>query len=505
MLTPLPIRRVRPARVALVGAAAGALLLAGAPAAVAAPALVVPLDPPDVTVLLVPTENLGDLEAPAEEWTPSAVTVQWGGSVVVELPEPLDAGATPLVTLEVGHEDDPEPLRTYSSDPAATDPLAVTSLGGGGYEVALPTDDGVSGDVAVLTVEDVVAEAAGDVEVWPVSYFLRFDDAAGETRTLVPQMLALSFPSCSLTASEGECAPYRVTAGDSLELTAPAGSRLRALGFGTLTDVRADLQSLDDLYWSAEEPPVVDEPTDAAEPLDAEDGAVLVAAVAEAEAPRLAAALLAGSEEPAGVDDGGDGGVDDGDDGGDGGVPAFAAAATAPVLALAESATEVEVEAEAEVEADAGEGTVGIAASVLEPVSLPVESTQPHRATLSVPADTTPGPHLLVLTEGDPETGDAAVTMLLLEVTAAPPAPVTEAPVTAPPAVNAGLRSNTGAESVAPAEPVSGGSATVAIGAALLLLSGVGGIVAGRGGGGGGGGGPRPRGGGGGRPAGGAP
>ncbi len=442
-MPPFQNSRVRPVRGTVVAAAAGALLLTGAPAAIAAPiaapVLTVPLDPPDVMVLLLPTENLEGLEeTPAEDWVPSAVTVQWEGSVTVELPEPLDAGTAPLVTLEIGHEEDPAPLVTYSSDPATTDPaapdpLAVTPLGDGAYDIAMPADDGASGDVAVLTVGDVVAEEATGIEVLPVSYLLRLDADADASRTLAPQVLALSSPSCPLNTG-GDCSGYEVTAGGTLELTVPERSRLRALGLGTLTGLQATLESLDEESWS-DEPADVDEST-----------AVLAAAAAYTEVPALAG-LPAGSA-PTGA----------------GAAPAF----TASVLPAAVAAAE----------------PVG---GVLEPAqvrSLEVDSTEPYRATVTVPADTAAGSYVLGLTEVDPDTGSASVTVLVLEVAAAPvappPAPEAVAPVTAAPVLNPGLRSNTGVVAAPAVGTSSGGSGTVAVGAGLLLLSGVGGVAVAR-------------------------
>ncbi|WP_448612170.1 hypothetical protein [Geodermatophilus sp. URMC 60] len=440
-MPPFQNSRVRPVRGTVVAAAAGALLLTGAPAAIAAPiaapVLTVPLDPPDVMVLLLPTENLEGLEeAPAEDWVPSAVTVQWEGSVTVELPEPLDAGTAPLVTLEIGHEEDPAPLVTYSSDPATTDPaapdpLAVTPLGDGAYDIAMPADDGAGGEVAVLTVEDVVAEEATGIEVLPVSYLLRLDADADASRTLAPQVLALSSPSCPLNTAD-DCSGYEVTAGDTLELTVPERSRLRALGLGTLTGLQAGLESIDEESWS-DEPADTDEST-----------AVLAAAAAYTEVPELAG--LAAGSAPTGA------------------APAFTASAVPAPVGAAEPL-----------------------GGVLEPTevrSLPVDSAEPYRATVTVPADTAAGSYVLGLTEVDPDTGSASVTVLVLEVAAAPvappPAPEAVAPVTAAPVLNPGLRSNTGVVAAPAVGTSSGGSGTVAVGAGLLLLSGVGGVAVAR-------------------------
>src|SRR4051794_12334128 len=113
-------RRPRSARAAATAVGAGLLLLAWAPAASAAPGLVVPLDPPDVLVLFLPTENIGDpanIDDP--DWEPLVpVPIQWAGSVDVLIPSGFDASDATF-GLALGDEDDEEPTRIYSTDTPA--------------------------------------------------------------------------------------------------------------------------------------------------------------------------------------------------------------------------------------------------------------------------------------------------------------------------------------------------------------------------------------------------
>jgi hypothetical protein len=116
------------------------------------------------------------------------------------------------------------------------------------------------------------------------------------------------------------------------------------------------------------------------------------------------------------------------------------------------------------------------------------DASGPWDATLTLPGGLASGDYVLYFLLGDPATGDPwtmlAVELQVLAAQAAPvvgaPAPTptaTPAPTVEPVRVNAGLRSNTGVEALPPVTNDSGGSAAVAVGAGLLLLSGVGGVV----------------------------
>ena len=397
--------RPRSARAAVTGVAAGLLLLAWAPAAAAAPGLVIPLDPPDVLVLFLPTENIGDpanLDDP--NWEPTPVPIQWGGSVDVRVPGGFDA-TDATFELAVGDVDDEEPTRTYSTENPAPDDLAVTPQGGGHYEVTMPADDGVSGSVGLLSVDGLVTSSGEDVGAMPLSYFLQFDAAAVATQNLEPQFLAVSGASCPWS-SPGDCTPYSVAAGQQIELDVPPGSRLRDLGLGTLADAEAVL--VQEGSGGVDEEPSVDQ-----------SAALLALAAAKVESPSLASGLLAGAEQlnaPAGSV---------------GGVLAPAAASAMPVTELPP-------------------GTLKVA----------VDPIAPYRAMLTIPATAPAGLHTLMISEGSPATGAYSMTMLTLEIPAAPKP-------------NAGLHSATDwNEPVVPGSSPEGSTGLVLLGGGMLLAAG---------------------------------
>ncbi|MDT0276509.1 hypothetical protein [Blastococcus goldschmidtiae] len=119
------------------------------------------------------------------------------------------------------------------------------------------------------------------------------------------------------------------------------------------------------------------------------------------------------------------------------------------------------------------------------PIELPVQVVDTSSATVDIPATIAPGSYALLVVQ--PAASGLSLVLGELAVTAPAPAPVAAPPATpsptatpsapapgAPSAANVGLRSNTGVEDAAPA---SGASATVALGAGLLALSGIGGIA----------------------------
>ena len=100
-------------------------------------------------------------------------------------------------------------------------------------------------------------------------------------------------------------------------------------------------------------------------------------------------------------------------------------------------------------------------------------------ASFAVPAGTAAGSYGLVIAQETPSGGISVVAVELTVLAEQAPAvvPPAAAPTTPAPAVNAGLRSNTGVEAVA---SDSTGTAAAATGAGLLLLAGAGGIAVAR-------------------------
>src|SRR3954454_7989272 len=137
----LPARR-RAAQLGAVAAATGLLTLLWAPAAQAAPALTIPLDPPVVMVAPYPVENFGPLSiASLDSGTYAPVEVRWGGAVVVQLPPVLD-GSAMEVTLGLAPTDEDDPTTEY-----APGDLTVTAGTPGQYTITMPPDSGTDGPI----------------------------------------------------------------------------------------------------------------------------------------------------------------------------------------------------------------------------------------------------------------------------------------------------------------------------------------------------------------------
>jgi hypothetical protein len=104
-----------------------------------------------------------------------------------------------------------------------------------------------------------------------------------------------------------------------------------------------------------------------------------------------------------------------------------------------------------------------------------------YHATVRLPADTRAGTYGLVLVQATGTSGSLSITVGELRVLAAPVPRVTPvrrmAPVRAVPAVNVGLRSETGWDRVSAARSETGGAPLIPVGAGMVLL-GAGGVAA---------------------------
>jgi hypothetical protein len=236
------IRHRPAARIGLVALVVALLTLLWAPAAGAAPALTIALDPPEVLVLPYPVENFGPLTLEDEDVPFTPVPVQWGGSVVLELPAALDGSAMEVYLGLAPTVDDP-PSREYSTSTPAPDDLPVTPLGGGRFSVALPADDGVHGPFGYLLFDNITS-ALGGVYVLGVDYVLEFDPGAGASEPLAPELLAVTTVPCAMS-SLARCPAYEITAGEQFALTVPPSSTLRGLGLGSLDTLQLVLDPLD--------------------------------------------------------------------------------------------------------------------------------------------------------------------------------------------------------------------------------------------------------------------
>jgi hypothetical protein len=239
--------------------AAGALASSalGLSSATAAPAVSIPITPPEVMVLLYPVENTGPMTTDMVDSGPPAYTpvdVEWGGGLVVSIPTPLDAGAME-VSLDLAATEDGPPTKTYSTTSVAPDDLVVTDLGGGQYGIALPADDTVNGPFGELTLTNIAGPDSSIQSLGIVDYLLEFTGTGVGVQNLAPQMLALAQVPCPMSSGT-RCPAIPVDAGAEFGITVPTTSLLRTLGLGTLDDMALALTPLD-----SDGIPTDDEPT----------------------------------------------------------------------------------------------------------------------------------------------------------------------------------------------------------------------------------------------------
>lgn len=231
-------------RAGAVSLAVVAALATGAPHASAAPTpspVAVSVDSSHVELSLWPKENFAPLPGvvPQDPATHGGarhpLDITFGGSTVrLYLPPQVDGSAMTVELALAPTEDPATGTRAYTTDAAApADQLVVNDLGGGWYEVVMPTDDGVSGPYGRLSFSGIRPAAGVGPEVVvidPLVYSLHFTaPTGGLLQYAVPQLVARPVQPCEVQAAT-DCAT--VPAGGQLDLTVPAGSSLRALGLG---------------------------------------------------------------------------------------------------------------------------------------------------------------------------------------------------------------------------------------------------------------------------------
>jgi hypothetical protein len=242
-MTPLvptrgPGRRRLAARTGVLGLAVLASTALGAGAAGAEEPVTIPLDPTDVAIVLEAVENFGTAAAPAED--PGPVPVAWGGAVVLQLPDGLDA-TTLGARLELGPEVGGSPTRVLSTATPGPDGLLASRVAPGRFTIAVPPLDPANGPIGALLVSGVTSEDGFPVH--PDTYFLELDPTAPATAELHPQVTVVADQSCDPTAAV-HCAGTTVTAGTPFRVTVPPGSELWTLGHGTLQDAEVTLVDL---------------------------------------------------------------------------------------------------------------------------------------------------------------------------------------------------------------------------------------------------------------------
>ena len=234
------------ARAGVLGAAVLVSMGLGLSSAVAAPITTIPLDPPGVELYVHSTQNYGSVLAvsPVSVGALTPIASGYGGSVTFTVPPELTfPGALPEVALELSPTADDGATKTYDSTSAIpADQLTVTDLGAGTFEVDIPTDNGIDGDVGTLYFADLGPDAAvvgsGIMRGGPPMFIL--DLAAGVTApvNLDFQLVADAFLSCWDNCPDAT----RVAPGSFIDVTLPPTSRLSA-GLG-ITDFSASAFSL---------------------------------------------------------------------------------------------------------------------------------------------------------------------------------------------------------------------------------------------------------------------
>jgi hypothetical protein len=531
-VSPSTLPRALPRAVVGSLATLAALALGIAPAG-AAVGLTVPLSPAHVELYLSPQEN-DAVPVDDDDAYIAPVEVQWGGAVDLRLPASVDGSAATYL-LQTGAETDAEPTRSLSSEDAGAGHLDVAAPADGLVRISLPTDPS-SGPLGLLTVAGLTGTAPGIEVGEDLEYLLEFTGTGTSVVPLAPALTASTGLPCTYAwlyeapepdvdagpdaGPDTDCAPYAVTAGTTIGLTLPADSLLRTVGLDALTDTTALLIRTDpdeDGYWAGYDAGY----TDGHEAgLQAGPGAEHV----PARGPSFdAAQAAADTDYEPGYDEGhtdgwyeatvlapeADPGADPGADPdgelsrwryfigaltGDFEVPTAAPAEPGPADAMARVAVARAVD---EAQAAAAEGAddpaaqaaadpsesvdeeVAVGGGLVDDGTLPVTVTA-DGVEVTVPADSEPGEHALLLAVGTDAGGPWYSVFVSLDVTAAPVAVTPVAPAVAlpgqpvvAPVLNPGLASNTGWT-----EPAPGSSpALVALGGAAVLAAGLGAAV----------------------------
>jgi hypothetical protein len=188
MSSPTPSRRPLQ-RLGLAGIGSAVLLVGIASPAAAADPVSVALDPPVVVVSAFPIENFGGVLDPMADpanATFAPVAVEYGDTLTVQLPAEV-VGSGTEVSLGFDNDMDGTVEKRYSSAAGATDPLLVSGLGTGTLTITLPTDDGVNGPSAYLSVDPGPLDFGPAYNVDPTEYLLEIDSTALDPVTLTPR------------------------------------------------------------------------------------------------------------------------------------------------------------------------------------------------------------------------------------------------------------------------------------------------------------------------------
>ncbi len=250
MSTPLHERRRQVQRFGLAGIGTAVLFVGIASPAAAATDVLIPLQPTEVGLGVVPVENDGAMDPMADPNAAPVITpvdVRYGGTIAVTLPDDLSSSD---VQAELVFDDngDGTPEALYSSSFTPTNPkfLAITGRGTGVVTVTLPADDPIAGDAATLVLEPLTDTLGPALTYYdPVYYELGFAAAAPAAQAVEPTLVAFSQVPCNISSGTRCAFPTPVTAGSAVTLDLTAGSALRELGLTDLTGVELGLATLD--------------------------------------------------------------------------------------------------------------------------------------------------------------------------------------------------------------------------------------------------------------------
>jgi hypothetical protein len=259
-----PSRRRHVQRLGLAGIGSAVLLVAIASPAVAAPDVVIPLEPSEVGLSAVPAEYLttmgemsgsmsGSMSASmsaamsATALEPeTAVDVRFSGTLVIDLPPEFD---TTDVGADLVFDDnqDGTPEATYSSDfaPGNSRALTLTGQGTDSLTLTLPADDPTITENALLLLEPLGTTLGPEFLADGAFYELEFTASAPATRTVEPVLAAYATYPCDLGTWEPCPFPTPVTPGATVGLDLTADSLLREVGFADLSGLEVGLVAAD--------------------------------------------------------------------------------------------------------------------------------------------------------------------------------------------------------------------------------------------------------------------
>lgn len=215
------------------------------PAASAAPATTIALNPASVELILHSTKNLGLLPvaSPVPDDPFMTVPVGYGGSVTFTIPPQLSSPTPiPYVQLGLAPAAGSSVTRLYTSTATVpADRLTVTDLGSGKFQVDIPADDGTNGPSGHLAVTPLTSTVgAGAQFVDPAQFWLDLSGGGPASVDLPAQLVVNAGSPC------GPCqADASVRAGSPFDVTLPVASLISASGIPDLSSSAFSFRTAD--------------------------------------------------------------------------------------------------------------------------------------------------------------------------------------------------------------------------------------------------------------------